>query len=119
VERVHARDELRRLLESRFRSRPTEEWVAALTAAEVPVGEVRDLARVFSDPQVEALGMVATIAHPTVGDLRLTGLPWSFSATPGSIRRPPPLMGEHADEVLAELDYDAGAIAGLRRDGII
>jgi crotonobetainyl-CoA:carnitine CoA-transferase CaiB-like acyl-CoA transferase len=119
VDRVRSRAALREVLEARFRTRPTADWVRALTDAEVPVGEVRDLAQVFADPQVEALGMVASIEHPTIGPLRLTGIPWTLSATPGSIRRPPPLLGEHSEEVLAELGYDPGSIAGLRREGTI
>jgi crotonobetainyl-CoA:carnitine CoA-transferase CaiB-like acyl-CoA transferase len=119
MDRVQARASLREVLEARLRTRSTTAWVDALTRAEVPVGEVRDLAQVFTDPQVAALGMVATVEHPTIGELRLTGLPWSLSTTPGSIRRPPPLLGEHAEEVLAELGFDAAAIAGFRSDGTI
>jgi crotonobetainyl-CoA:carnitine CoA-transferase CaiB-like acyl-CoA transferase len=119
IDRVRARATLREILEGRFRTRSTAAWVDALTRAEVPVGEVRDLAQVFADPQVAALGMVATVEHPTIGELRLTGLPWSLSATPGSIRRPPPLLGEHVEEVLAELGFDPAAIAGLRSDGTV
>jgi formyl-CoA transferase len=119
VDRVRARSDLRAVLEARFRAKSTRDWVEALTAAEVPVGEVRDLAQVFSDPQVEALGMVATVAHPTIGDLRLTGLPWSLSATPATIRLPPPLLGEHGDAILRDLGYDPDAIVLLRREGTI
>ena len=60
----------------------------ALTAAEVPCGRVRDMAEVFADPQVLARDMVVTVEHPTVGDLRLTGIPYKLSGDPGV--DPPP-----------------------------
>jgi formyl-CoA transferase len=116
--RVREREALRGLLASRFAERPSHEWVARLTGADVPVGQVRDMAEVFSDPQVEALGMLATVEHPTIGPLRQTGIPWALSATPGAIRRPAPLLGQHTDEVLAELGYEAADIGRLRGDGV-
>ncbi|MDQ3492708.1 MAG: CoA transferase, partial [Chloroflexota bacterium] len=94
-ERVRQRDELRGLLVARFAERPSAEWLEVLSAGEVPCGPVRDLAQVFTDPQVLERDMVATVEHPTVGELRLTGIPFKFAATPGSIRRPPPLLGQH------------------------
>jgi formyl-CoA transferase len=119
AERIGNRAVLRSLLTARFAEHSSTEWLARLTAADVPCGAVRDLAEVFSDPQVQDNEMVATVAHPTIGDLRLTGIPFRFSATPASIRRPPPLLGEHNDEVLGELGYSAREIADLRADGTV
>lgn len=119
AERVRHREELRAILAPIIRRRATAEWLRRLDAAEVPVGQVRDMAAVFADPQVRALGMLTSIEHPTIGRLPLTGLPWKLSATPGAIRRPPPLLGQHAEEVLSELGYDQAAITELRRARVI
>ncbi|MEO7119077.1 MAG: CoA transferase [Candidatus Limnocylindrales bacterium] len=112
-ERVTNRGALRTQLAARFGARSSEEWLAALEAAEVPCGLVRDLAQVFADPQLEALGMVETVAHPSIGDIRLTGIPFKLSQTPGTIRRHPPLLGEHTDEVLGELGFDAAEVQAM------
>jgi crotonobetainyl-CoA:carnitine CoA-transferase CaiB-like acyl-CoA transferase len=119
VERVHHRDELAAILASRFADEPSSAWVERLSAADVPVGQVRDLAAVFADPLVRELGMLASIGHPTIGQLWLTGTPWRLSGTPASIRRPPPLLGEHGEEILRELGYDAPGIEALRRSGAV
>ena len=107
------------ILAPRMLERGSAAWLAALSAAEVPCGAVRDIAEVLDDPQVIARDMVETVDHPTIGPLRLTGIPFKLSDTPGSIRRPPPLLGEHTDEVLSELGYSGDEIVALRRDGIV
>ena len=63
--------------------------------------------------------MVETVAHPAIGDLKMLGIPFKFSDTPAGVRRPPPLLGEHTEEVLAELGMDAGEIARLREGKVI
>ena len=115
--RVDHRGELRAILGARFATRPSSEWLELLRDAEVPSGPINDLAAVFSDPQAEARHMVETVAHPTIGTLRTTGIPFKLAATPGSVRTAPPLLGEHTDAVLAELGFGPDEIAGMRAEG--
>jgi crotonobetainyl-CoA:carnitine CoA-transferase CaiB-like acyl-CoA transferase len=119
AERVRHRNELRPLLEERFGARSSAEWLAALRDAEVPSGPINDMAAVFADPQVIARRMVETVAHPTLGELRLPGIPFKLSGTPASVRMAPPLLGQHTDEVLGWLGYDETAIRRLRADGTV
>ena len=90
------------LLGQHFRARPAAEWVELIRAAGIPVGAVRSIGQVLTDPQVLAREMVVSVEHPTIGDLKLLGIPFKFSATPAAIRRPPPLLGQHTAEVAAE-----------------
>ncbi|HEY1015788.1 MAG TPA: CoA transferase [Herpetosiphonaceae bacterium] len=100
--RIAAREELIGLLAAHFATAPAAHWVALISAAGVPAGAVRTVPEVLRDPQVLAREMVVTVAHPTIGDLKLVGIPFKFSDTPASIRRPPPLLGEHSAEVRRE-----------------
>jgi formyl-CoA transferase len=118
-ERVRNRDALRPLLAEVVLRRSTGEWLAALDAADVPAGPVRTMDAVFADPQVAAREMVVAVDHPTIGELQLPGIPYKLSGTPGSVRRPPPLLGQHTDEVLTELGYSPDQIGGLRADGAV
>ena len=117
--RLARRAELREMLVAIFVAAPSASWLARLEAAEVPSGPINDLAAVFSDPQVLARRMVETVEHPTIGPVRVTGVPFKLAATPASVRTSPPLLGEHTDEVLAWLGYDAAATVALRQAKVV
>jgi formyl-CoA transferase len=119
ADRVRHRAALNERLEPRIAAMMTAEVVAALEAAEVPAGPVFELSEVFADPQAEHLRLRETVQHPTAGDVSVTGFPWRCSETPPAIRYPPPLLGQHNDEVLAALGYGADEVAELRVTGVI
>ncbi len=95
------------------------DWLAALDAAKVPCGPINDFDDVFRDPQVQARGMTARVPHPLNDQLELVASPMKLSATPVQLRRPPPLLGQHTDEVLAELGLDAEQVLALRTRGVV
>ncbi len=101
--RVEHWRELAELLQARFELEPTGHWVKALEAAGIPVGPVLTYDQVFAHPQTRARDLVVEVEHPRAGTVRLLGIPVKLSATPGCIRRPAPLLGQHTAEVLAEL----------------
>jgi crotonobetainyl-CoA:carnitine CoA-transferase CaiB-like acyl-CoA transferase len=74
---------------------------------------------VFTDPQVAALGLIEALDHPTAGAIKVVGPPYRFSETPPSVRLPPPLLGQHTDEVLRELAYDDEAIGAMREARVV
>jgi len=97
-----------------------EAWLAKLKAAGVPCGRINSVAGALDDPHTAARDMVETVEHPGIGPLRMLGIPFKFSGTPCGVRRPPPTLGEHTDEILAqELSMDPDAIAALRRDHVV
>jgi crotonobetainyl-CoA:carnitine CoA-transferase CaiB-like acyl-CoA transferase len=97
-----------------------EFWISRLKEAGVPCGSVRDLKEVFSDPQTQAREMLVELEHAAAGMLKMTGTPLKFSDTPGSVRTPPPLLGQHTSEILTnDLGYDRGRIDDLRAKGVI
>ncbi|MFZ2289001.1 MAG: CaiB/BaiF CoA-transferase family protein [Halopseudomonas yangmingensis] len=100
--RVAHRTELVPLIRQVTVFRTTAEWVALLEQAGVPCGPVNDLAAVFADPQVQARGLQLRMPHPQSGHVDLVANPIRFSRTPVTYRRPPPLLDQHADEVLAD-----------------
>ena len=104
-----------------------ERWVAdrkvayvvdRLVEADVPVAPVYQLDQVVSDPQVAARGMVVEVEHPRAGPVRQPGFPVRFSKAPVALG-PAPSLGQHNEEVLGELGYDAAAIAALRKEGVV
>ncbi len=119
ADRVRHRAVLVPLLAARLKTRTRADWLAALEAAKVPCGPINDLGDVFADPQVQARGMTSTVPHPHTDTLRLVSSPMKLSATPVTLRRPPPLLGEHTDEVLGEIGIDAAERTRLRGLGVI
>ncbi len=106
-DRVLNRDRLVPILEVVMRLRGKADWLAALEAAKVPCGAINNLAEVFADPQIEARDMVTYWQHPFKNDLPLVASPIKLSATPvrtpGQGGLPPPLLGQHTEEVLREV----------------
>jgi formyl-CoA transferase/CoA:oxalate CoA-transferase len=110
---------LRPKLEQAFLTKTRAEWHAILLEAGVPNGAVRSVEEVFADPQTIAREMVVTVPHATLGPVRVTGVPVKLSATPGTVRTGPPVLGQHTAAVLAELGYDAAAIQDLAHGGAV
>ncbi|MHC4590033.1 MAG: CaiB/BaiF CoA transferase family protein [Planctomycetota bacterium] len=118
--RVENRETLLPLVAEVMASRRCDEWMEVLVAAAIPCGPVNNMESLFNDPQIIHRGMIAEVPHPLIGSLRLTGVPVKYSATPGEVKLPPPLLGEHTDEILSSvLDYSPELIATLRRDDVV
>ncbi len=117
--RVRNRDAVIALLAPVLRRHTMSHWLDGLERLGVPCGPVNNIAAVFEDPQVKARGMKITMPHPA-GSVDLIASPVKMSTTPVTYRRPPPTMGQHTDEVLAELlDMDEDARASLREKEVI
>ena len=101
--RIARRSEVEELVSGWFRERNTDEWVKLLADAEVPCGPIHTIDRILSDSQIEALGLLKTLVHPTSGALRVVGAPFHFSADDTEPYLPPPRLGEHTGAVLKEL----------------
>ncbi len=118
-DRVAHRAELDPILNAAFKSRTSAEWVTHLNERGVACGPIYNLREVFQDPQIRHQEMLVEMPHPVHGKVKLLGMPVKLSDTPGEFRLPPPLLGEHTDEVLREIGYPASAIAELRAAGVI
>ena len=119
-QRVTGYEEMRPIVADRLRTKPRQFWIETLNAAGVPCGSVRNLQELFDDPQVDAREMIAGIEHATIGSLRVLGVPVKLSDTPGAVRTPPPLLGQHTRDVLqGDLGLDAAAIDTLRAQHVI
>ena len=118
-DRVAHRAEMIDLLNGIFATNTVAHWVKVIDDAGVPVGPINKTSDVVADAQVKARDMFLPIDHPNVPDLRVPNSPIKLQATPARLRRPPPLLGQHNDEVLAELGYAAADIAVLKNAGVI
>ena len=118
-QRVSGYAELRPIVARALAAQPRAYWIERLTAAGVPCGSVRDLGEVFGDPQLAARDMIVAMEHPAAGLVRQLGVPVKLSDTGGTVRTPPPTLGQHTDTVLRDLGLTGDAIAELRRGRVI
>jgi formyl-CoA transferase len=120
ADRVRNRALLVPMLERIVRARPVAFWTEQLEAAGVPCGPINSIAQALADPQIVSRGLRIDLPHPLAGHVPLVGNPIRMSATPPAYDRPPPLLGEHTDEVLRELvGCSAQEIRALREAGTI
>ena len=119
-DRVTNREALDDLIAQALKRDTSAAWIEKLRAAGVPCGPINSVAEALTNPHTLARDMVRRVKHPTVGDLKMVGIPFRFSGTPGAIRRAPPLLGQHTEEVLgAELGLSAERIAQLRAEKVV
>ena len=112
--RIENYDTLVEQLTPIFRGGRREDWLRRLTEMDVPAAPINTLDEVFADPQVQTYGFPVEVEHPKMGKMKLLGNAVDMSRTPPSIDRPPPMLGEHTEEILTGLGFDRVAISDLR-----
>jgi len=117
--RIQNNQALLPILEKRFGEKTRDEWLAILAAHDIPAAPVKTVLEFMDDPAVQHHDMVHTYDHPDVGRLRLMGQPLAFTDTPTRDPGPPPLLGQHTDQVLKEAGYDATTINELRAKKVV
>jgi crotonobetainyl-CoA:carnitine CoA-transferase CaiB-like acyl-CoA transferase len=117
--RITHREELESLLEQILCERTADEWVEIMDRHGVPASPINTIDKVVNLPQVLHQELVVDLPHPDIPELRTQGMAIKLSDTPGTIRRPPPKLGEHTDEVLRELGYPPERIGQLRESGAL
>lgn len=113
------RNQLTPILDKLLAARPAHEWVDLLNEAEIPGGPLYAVDEALNDPHIKARRMIVEMEHPALGWFKSLAFPGRFSGTPMSYRIAPPRLGEHSDEIAAELGYDAAGITRLHEEGII
>ncbi len=118
--RVANRPALREVLDEEFRVRDASDWLAELRQAGLPCGPINTIPEVFDHPQAEARSLTLEVDHPTAGLVQFPGFPYKFSSTPAQVRLPPPLLGQHTEEVLGNvLGFSTSEVARLREEEIV
>jgi crotonobetainyl-CoA:carnitine CoA-transferase CaiB-like acyl-CoA transferase len=120
ADRAKNRASLIALLQEVFLTKTYEQWEAIFLRQGIPFGAINNLAQLVEHPQVKARGVLVEMEHPRAGKVKMVGAPVRLSETPGSVRTPSPMLGEHTAEVLRELlGMSPEAVAALREQGVI
>jgi crotonobetainyl-CoA:carnitine CoA-transferase CaiB-like acyl-CoA transferase len=118
-QRQRHEEELDGLLRARCKSFTQDELVERLVAADVLTAPIKGIPAVVEDEQIRHNDMIVETEHSTEGTIRVTGVPVKLHGTPGAVRLPPPLLGQHTEELLADLGYAAGEIESLRGEKLV
>jgi len=118
-QRLSNRDALKGILHEIFITRDADEWLAELKETGLPCGPINTIPDVFAHPQAQARNLALEVEHPTVGSVQLTGFPYKLSQTPAVVHHPPPMLGEHTEEILGELGYSLDEVSRLQGQGSI
>jgi crotonobetainyl-CoA:carnitine CoA-transferase CaiB-like acyl-CoA transferase len=117
--RVANRDDLRPIVAELLSVRSAAEWYELLSARSVPCSPVRNVSDLVNDEQLAVLGLLGESVHPEAGPIRLVGMPMRRDGARSVREDPPPLLGQHTDDVLGELGFDATEVERLRRSGVV
>lgn len=117
--RVVNRTRINAIVGGKLAANTTDFWVETLNKAGVPCGPVNSVAEVFRDPQILQQQMVMDVEQPGYGIVRMLGFPIKFSDSPCRVRRPAPRLGEHSDEILAELGFAVVEREAWRQSGVV
>ena len=112
-------EELDRLVEERCMDFEREELVQRLVDGDLLTAPINDISQVVEDPQILHNEMLVTTPHEVLGDVTVTGVPIKFYGTPGRVKLPPPMLGQHTEQVLAEVGYSKQEVEQLAADGIV
>ena len=117
--RVENREVLVPIIQERLLTKPRDDWLAKLRESGFPCGPVNAIDEVFSDPQLLHRDMLVTMDHTKIGEIKQIGAPLKFSETPCSPGLPPPMLGQHTDEVLKFIGYTEAEVAALKKDSVV
>ena len=119
-DRVAHREMVDGMVAAALKQDTADAWIKKLQAAGVPCGKINSVKQALDDPQTTARDMITSAEHATIGELKMLGTPYKLNGTPTSVRRAPPTLGQHADEILkGELGLDDAKIAALKRDKVV